>query len=463
MSRIVCLACVLCLPLAAGFRAGASRVKITPPLPAHLSGYGARTAPAGSVSLDLWTKVLALDDGEGGRFVLVTADLIGFTKEVTGVVAEAAEQRYGLRRHQILFNASHTHSGPSVWPRLHVSGANGPDIDRQVQAWAAILQSHVIRAIGMALADLRPARAEFTAGTAGFAINRRTEQLARIRPGEQFPAPVDHSVPVLRITGPGRALKAVVFGYACHNTTLTGHFTEISGDYAGYAQAALETRYPGAIALFVALCGADQNPSPRSQRALAQQHGEALASAVAAALEGKPQDTTGRIRSAYENIQLPFQAHTRDVYQAETRSSDPFLARRGKLMVEAFDAGRPIISTPYPVQSFRLGEGPAWVALGGEVVLDYQVRLKREFGQNRIVVAGYSNDVMGYIPSLRIQREGGYEAGDSLVYFSQPGWFTDQVEELVIAAAHRSLAQVGLAPSNRARSPRRPARGRPRE
>ena len=79
-----------------------------------------------------------------------------------------------------------------------------------------------------------------------------------------------------------------------------------------------------------------------------------------------------------------------------------------------------------------------------EVVIDYQLRLKSEFGADNVVVLGYSNDVMGYIPSQRVQREGGYEAGDSMMYFGQPGWFTEEVESIVIEAARRMLAAVGV-------------------
>ena len=443
MTRLLWLF-LLALPLCAEFRAGVARVKITPPLPAWLAGFAARTEPAGSVALDLWAKALALDDGAGERFVVVTADLLGFTREITDEVAERVAKKHGLARRQVLFNASHTHSGPLIWPRLTVSAANTADLEERTRAYAETLIAKLETLVGESLAALQPATAEFAIGSAAFAINRRVDQLARLRPGETFPAPTHHAVPVLRITGrDGRAL-AIVFGYACHNTTLTAQFLEVSGDYAGAAQAALERRYPGATAMFVELCGADQNPNPRSRRELAQQHGEALAAGVAAALNGKLRGVQGRLRSAYDLIELPFQSHTREVYLAESKSADPFLAKRGRVMLEALDAGKPVRSTPYPVHAFRIGDGPAWVALGGEVVVDYQLQLEREFGADRVVVAGYSNVVMGYIPSRRIQREGGYEAGDSMMYFVQPGWFTEEVEELVLSAARRALKQVGM-------------------
>ena len=76
-------------------------------------------------------------------------------------------------------------------------------------------------------------------------------------------------MPVLKITGPDGKLRAVLFGYACHNTTLTAEVYQLSGDYAGFAAAELEAKHPGATALFLMLCGADQNPSPRGTVELA--------------------------------------------------------------------------------------------------------------------------------------------------------------------------------------------------
>ena len=78
---------------------------------------------------------------------------------------------------------------------------------------------------------------------------------------------------MLKVTAPDGKLRAVLFGYACHNTTLTGEFYKISGDYAGFAQLAVEKANPGATAMFLMLCGADQNPYPRSTLELAEQHG----------------------------------------------------------------------------------------------------------------------------------------------------------------------------------------------
>ena len=225
---------------------------------------------------------------------------------------------------------------------------------------------------------------------------------------------------------------------------LTSEFNEISGDYAGHAQLTIEESLPGVTAMFVTLCGADQGAAIRSKRELAQKYGQDLGQSVLASLKSKTHPVTGTLASAYEVATVPFTVHSREVYLAEAQSADPFLARRGRLMLEAFNAKKPVRSTPYPVQAVRFGNAPAWVALGGEVVIDYQLHLKSEFGADRVVVLGYSNDVMAYIPSQRVQHEGGYEAGDSMMYFSQPGWFTEEVEGIVLTTARRVLAAVGV-------------------
>ena len=444
--RTILALLVLAVPLCAQFRAGVAKVKITPETPAWLSGFAARTRPAETVAQDLWAKALAIEDSKGSRFVIVTADLIGFTREITDEIAARALRNHKLERRQILFNASHTHSGPSIWPRLHVAPSMGPEVERQMKTYADKLTDNIEAAIRDSLSNMKPAQLQYSEGAAHFAINRRIEHLAAIRPGETQPAPVDPSVPVLRVSSEDGKPLAIVFGYACHNTVLTAEFAEVSADYAGFAQRELELKHPEATALFVTLCAGDQRAQVRSKRELAEQHGRALANAVEQAMQKSARPLKGEITSAYEVATIPFQVHTRELYLAESQSSDPFLARRGRLMLQAFDNRKPVRSTPYPVQAVRFGDGPAWVALGGEVVIDYQLRLKSDYGSDRVVVLGYSNDVMGYIPSKRVQREGGYEAGDSMVYFSQPGWFTEEVEDIVLATAKRVLGAIGVRP-----------------
>ena len=91
------------------------------------------------------------------------------------------------------------------------------------------------------------------------------------------------------------------------------------------------------------------------------------------------------------------------------------------------------------------------VGLAGEVVVDYSLRLKKELaaptsaGQGPAVwVAGYCNEVFGYVPSQRVLQEGGYEAKDSIFYYDitvTP--FAPSVEKLIVDKTHELVEQVG--------------------
>jgi hypothetical protein len=76
------------------------------------------------------------------------------------------------------------------------------------------------------------------------------------------------------------------------------------------------------------------------------------------------------------------------------------------------------------------------------VVVDYALRLKRECPGTDLIVAGYSNDVMCYVPSRRVLREGGYEADQSMIYYGQPGPFAENVEQTLVRACRRLLAET---------------------
>lgn len=428
---------------AADFKAGVARTIITPPLPFWLTGYAARTNAAPTTRNDLAAKALALQDDQGGRVVIVTTDLIGLPREVSEAVAERVGREHKLQRSQLLLNSSHTHAGPVIWPNLRVMFDFDAAEQKRVVAYTRKLTDDLTALVSAALVNLSPAQLSVGHGTAGFAMNRRAPTANGVRLGENPAGPVDHDVPVLKVTAPDGRLRAVLFGYACHNTTLGGNFYQIDGDYAGAAQRDFEKAHSGATALFMMLCGGDQNPGPRGTTDLADQHGHSLAEAVDRALAGDMKAITPPIRTAHEVIQLDFAAHTRATFEEEAKRPDKFRQRRARLMLEAYDKGEPVRRLPYPVQAVRLHDDLTFLALGGEVVVDYSHRAKREFPRENLVVAGYCNDVACYIPSLRVLREGGYEPVDSMIYYAQPGPLAENVEEDIFRAVRKIMASAG--------------------
>lgn len=422
-SRGVALSTPTCL-------AGVATIDITPERSLWMAGFARRTLPSQGVAMPLHAKALALKCQGQPTAVLVTVDLLGLTARITGRVASLVQRRYRIRRADLLFNASHTHCGPVVDEQLSVAYDLSPEQWAAIRTYTAQLEDKLAAVIGDAVSRLRPARLGYARDEAGFAANRRVKFSPH--------GPVDHSVPVLRVDAAEGAALAVVFGYACHNTTLQDTFVRYHGDYAGVAQAALEQRHPGSTALFVAGCGADANPLPRGTLELVEAHGTALADAVDRALKAAgPIDPS--LRTAYGSVDLPFAGEAaREQWRSRLDVEEVYKQRHAALMKAAVSRdGRLPAAQPDPVQVWRFGSGLTLVALGGEVVVDYALRLAREYPERRMWVAGYSNDVFGYVPSVRVLREGGYEGGDAMIYYGRPGPFTEAVEGLIVGEVHR--------------------------
>ena len=438
------------------WRAGVAVRNLTPSGPIWLAGYAARNAPSTGVDLEVHAKALALDDRRGGRVVIVTMDLIRVPHALRVYVESEVEKRFGLKPHEILLNASHTHSAPEVEPeRLILEpvfrlSAKPRDI-AAVNAYQKFLRETIVELVGESLATPFPARLDYFHARAGFAMNRRRlEANGSVSNNPNPDGPVDHDVPVLRVSGAEGRPRAIVFGYACHNTTLNGSL--LSSDYAGYAQRGIEEAYPGATALFVAGCGGDQNPYPRHGSVhgkkpgdLAAEHGTTLANAVLAALTTRGRTVTGALRVAYGQALLSYETPQQADLAAFTREKFPpeVLERADVLrnMLERKESPAPF---PCPVQVLRFGHDLTLVALGGEAVVDYSLRLKRELaGGAAVWVAGYSNDVFGYLGSSRVIREGGYEGGSANTrILNHPARFAPLAEEAVIAKVHKLVQQT---------------------
>lgn len=428
---------------AAGYKVGVAAVTITPREPIYMSGYATRNHPSEGVLMDLKTKAMVIEDEKGARVVIVSADVIGFPRSLTDPLAARIQKAYGIDRAHLLFNASHTHTGPLVGDNLNIMFELTPQERAVVRRYAEKLANDIFNAVGAAIGKLEPAVLWFGNGQAHIGVNRRKPGPKGYSIGVNPEGPSDPDVPVLKVTAPDGRLRAVLFGFACHNTTLTTEFYRLSGDYAGFAQKDVEDANPGAVAMFLELCGADQNPNPRSKLEYAEQHGKALAAEVNRVMGTPLQKVNGRIKAAFQIVDLAFAYHTRETFEAQLKDANKWRVRNARAMLKTYDEHHPIRSYPYPVQAIALGKDFTLVALGGEVVIDYDLRMKKQYGSKGLVVAGYSNDVMAYIPSARVLKEGGYEANDSMIYYGQPGPWRDDVEDRVFAALDKVMKRVG--------------------
>ena len=424
---------------ATDWQVGLAATDITPTERLPMAGYAAREAPFESVADPLFAKALAIQDSKGARALLITADLLGFTRERSEAICTRLQQATGIRREQVILNASHTHAGPLVAGSLLTRAP--PATRRKIDAYIQAMESKIVAAGQMALSDLRPARLSWGRGVAGFVMNRREFTARGVILGTNASGLADRTVPVLRVEAADGRLRAIVFGAGAHCTTLTGGNLKISGDYAGVAQALLQDRLPGVQAMFMTGCAGDANPYPRGTLELARRHGGELAAVVGKVLEGELAPVGGPLRTEFRTVDLPLEPHTRGQLEAMLAGARSYRRFFTDGALARLDQGESLLRTyAAPLALWRFGQDLTLVAYSGETVVDY-VRLAQErLGPLKLWVSGYNNDVFGYLPTARILREGGYETRGLYVDY---GLFRPTVQEVVMDAIADMARAVG--------------------
>jgi hypothetical protein len=445
MLLFVWLASVSVLPGQEKFwKAGLAKADVTPSEALWMGGYASRKKPAEGKLMSLWIKVLALEDAEGQRGVILTSDTLGIPQSIYQNVSGMLQQKLGLKPQQIILSASHTHCGPVLRGALYDAYPLDDNQRRLIEKFSARLETNIVDTVAKALADLAPARIAAGQGSAGFAVNRRNNpegNVPQLIEQGALKGPTDHSVPVLAVSTPDGKLKAILFGYACHNTVMS--FYQWSGDYAGFAQIALEKSHPGATAMFFMGCGGDQNPLPRKELTFAERYGNMLAAAVEEVLLSPPRSLEPRLQTKMETITLNFGPTPTEAELEKMKEDKADSHRRwANRLLADLKSGQPFARNyPYPIQAWTLGN-QLLVTLGGEPVVDYSLKFKQQFGA-QTWVAGYCNDVMTYIPSLRVLKEGGYEGGGAMIPYGQPALrWSDDVEDLISESVGRLVEHV---------------------
>lgn len=427
------------------WKAGIARAVITPEKSVWLAGYGSKRAPDGKLH-ELWMKALALDDGRGHRAVLITSDFQGVPRSMSDRVFAQLKEKYQLDRQDVMFTFSHNHCGPRLGDDLIDYYPVEAEQEALVAEYTDVMVTKTVALVGEALANLAPAKLQQGEGRCTFAVNRRNNREADvpklIAEGKLLVGPVDHTVPVLTVTRPDGKLAAILFGYACHPTTLS--FLTWCGDYPGFAQKELEEKHPGATAMFVNTCGGDQNPLPRRTVELCEKYGHMLAVGVEETLQSPLKPVSGGLKTSFEMVDLPYlHTMTREELQALTADSNAIKARWSARLLKKLDRGEKFEHAyPYPLHAWQLGKEMLVIGMGAETVVDYALRFKTEYGPGTWV-CGYADDMISYIPSRRVWDEGGYEGGSNLYEYGRPAmrWAGD-IETRIADGIARLVKQV---------------------
>ena len=433
-----------CSLATAAWHAGVAKADITPTESVPLAGYGGKTRMSQRVEHPIWLKALALKDDVGAVSVLVTADLVGLSDKMIAVIAKNAAEKHGVARERLILNASHNHSCPVTEDVLWLYYEFTPEEAAAKDRYTRMVYAKYDEVIGAAIAALKPAELSFEQGLAGVAVNRRRSRGPESR---ALGGQVDQDVPVIAVKS-GNGLQAVVFGYSCHTTALGG--LSINGDYAGFAQLELEKSIPGCTALFVQNCGGDANPLPRIRgrdaeaTQLAGMYGHILAEAVRQVVAAPMKPLSGPLKVAMDETELTLQP---GLPLEELKQRVPNLTGMPKREFEHFIRQYEMLGSPpdrvkYPVQVWSFGSELTFIALTGETVVDYSLKFKAAHGWNTTWVCGYNNDLLSYVPSLRVLKEGGYEGVSGMYEYGHRAPYTEDVEQRITAKVEELLKKT---------------------
>lgn len=426
------------------YRARLAVRDITPAEPILLAGYGAERRSA-SCSCPIFAKAFLVEDTDGTRAAFVSLDLCGIDQETVACIEEAA-RGVGVPPELLTINSSHNHSAPNFDSTLFLYYAPTPADAEAIRTYTAWVRTLIREALCEAAAGLEPVVLSYGMSLAGFGVNRRRDTnrgFAR----KALPQVVDHDVPVLAVRSPDGTLRSILFGYACHTTSLCG--MDLNGDYVGYACRSLEERYPGVATMFLMGCGADINPLPRYTEALSRAYGVILASAAQEGVEGPVRAVSGPLRGAARRFFLetvPVQSLA-EVIESVRHAGRWDAAMSGRMIAffekEWRDNGCLPSRVPYRAGMLAFGDSLRIPTLTGETVVDYSLAVKARYGADRTWVLGYCDALTPYIPSRRVLAEGGYEGCESMPEYGYPTPFTPALEDAILAAVDACGREVG--------------------
>lgn len=390
----------ICSPVwSSNFRAAAVKVDITPASSQWLMGYEARQSTG--VHDKIYHRILAVDDGRT-RFYLIASDLCLFSPSVYDEVAARLQKELGIRRENVWWTVTHSHSTPEVGPPAMYRSLLGRSTHEWNRDYEKQVTDALIQGVKQANARLEPARLAIGSGISMANINRRArDENGRVTLGLNPDGPVDRQIGLLSFVRADGSPIAVVANYAMHGTVLSGDNLKISGDAPGTVAAYVEEKI-GAPMLYVN--GAAGNiapiysvyPDPVSGHL--SQFQVLLGDRVLTALKS--------LGPATNNVNLALSGLTVETPVKKGLAWPPEL----KAYARQDEAGMPLVRLP--VRFLQINDALIWSA-PVELFCEIAMAVRNQSPFAHTFYFGYANGWFGYLPTGKAFQEGGYEPATS--------------------------------------------------
>lgn len=403
-------------------KVGIGKVDITPSMGTELCGYGVYLRrKAKTIHDNLYARAVVLDEGDE-RIALIANDLIGVNKETVDRARSLIRYKTGIKKENIIICASHTHSGPATaelrrgWGELNAE-------------YLDTLTIRIANAAIIAGENLKEAKIGFGRGKMDNISYNRVEYPNGWSEVERK-GTIDPEIGVIRIDNIKGEPLAILFNFACH-AVIINHRTEegkaVSADYPGYAERMLEGTHRKAIAVFLQGACGDINPRfGRHSFPEVAKTGKTLAEEVSRVLTKIETTSEIKIRMRRQIIGLPYNLPSLEemgklmVKKVEQRSQYSDKENSEEARGAKFYAGwanqmfaklenKPEKEMKTEIQGLRIND-TILVTVPGELFVRFGLKIKREALYKNVLVVGYANDYVGYIPTEKDFERGDYAA-----------------------------------------------------
>ncbi|MGD6831824.1 neutral/alkaline non-lysosomal ceramidase N-terminal domain-containing protein [Sutcliffiella halmapala] len=409
---------------------GTHQIDITPKLPVQLAGFAHRKGKTKDVHSPLFLKTFYFEIGAKACVILI-GDVIWWDTELVQKWRSIIANIYNLDPETICFHATHNHSGPQT------SNAFTSLLGDADPHYLDSLESMIIESVRTARDDKEQVTATRRNTSCDIGVNRRTPRSGEIVMQPNPDVFVDHQVSIISFEKENKEVKGMLVHYACHPTSTDANV--VSSEYPGQCCSIIQKQYGKAVIGFLQGCCGEVRPALikdnefyRGDTSDMEQLGAQLAASVLQALGEQERERLEMTFMEAKVMSVPLSFH--EGYPAAIEMEEEVLEIWKKHVKKHWPAGMPI---KLEIQVLQLGKQFSLVCFNGEMVQAYGEYVKELYPGSLAI--GYSNGMIGYIPTAGQIGEGGYESEGFIYYFGLPAPFQEEIEDTIRKAIKKSL------------------------
>ncbi len=423
--------------------AGVGSVDITPPVGAELSGFAARVECSKGVYDRLKAKAVVISDVQQ-KVVIITSDIIGYTPQFVNQIRSIIAKHTDILANNIMVTASHTHSGPETGVLKYLAKVDKKYINE--------LKEKLVRLVVKANKKLIPVIVLSGKGESDISFNR-TDKITGI---------VDKELKVIVLRNKLKKTNlAVITNFSCHPVILDAKNYYISADYPGVMQRVVESKLKGTTMFINGTCG-DINPLlGHKWRKEMIETGRQFAKDVLYSIKTIKPNKQNKLQIKSKTIKIPFQPpepmdkleelktkYFAEMIATKKDKTKTLAQKKGAATMYHWisDKTTKISRGAYPkyleleIQVLQLGK-IIIVALPGEVFTEIGMKLKTSWRNYEVLIAGYGNGDIGYIPTKKAYQKWSYATHCAPMYYGFP-IFKDSVEDIIVTASSKLVSDI---------------------